>query len=358
MGDSRYYTPEQFFNIMLLTILIIIMVVGFMLCLYKVDRFKHWIRVMGCLLGLSIVGSYIAEIAYSLNSIALFGFISKMTILLYILVCAVFYVSYLISVKEDIQIKIAIILLFIVPTIIYINYPEYKNTTYILHVFNFIVLSNRFTKYRVSASVFSDVKKQMLDFVFIIGINGDVIFKSDKVSNSAFFANVGKINIYNIDEIFNDRVITRNAFGKKLIKLDGEEISYLQYHKKAILDHEDIVGYILTFTDITEFISMLDELSSKQEESSDINNELNLYKEKVYGIEREKEINSLLDEIAKTQQKAMLELKSKIEESKIGDKDFLIKIEELILIAKSDLKNVRDAVTAYVNYYDEGGYDD
>jgi hypothetical protein len=358
MGDGRYYTPEQFFSVLLFTSLIIFTVVIFMLSLYKVDRYKKWILTIFGLLGVSLLSAFIAEVAYAQTRINLMNALSKGTLICYLLVSLVFDFRYFMKDRNDRAFVAVTVFLFLFPFGIYVMRPDLVNVVYVIFVLDSIFLSHRFVKYRVSSSVFSDVKKLMLDYVFIIGINGEVIFKSDKVGNSPFFKESTRINSEKIESLFTNAAIMRNAFGKQLIKLNGDEIHYFQYHKKEIFDKGKIAGYILTFTDITELVTMLDQLRSKQEETSKINKELTRQKEIVYGLEREKEINSLLDEIVGTQQKAMHDLKYKIEKLNIEDDDFFEKTEALISNAKSDLKDVRDVVTAYINYYDEGGHDD
>lgn len=198
----------------------------------------------------------------------------------------------------------------------------------------------------------------MYDYVFIVDAKGDVIFKNDKTMDSTLFNESVEIKGDYIEAIFCDNVVIRNVFGEKFIKVSGKEIHYFKHHKKEIFDNEKVAGYILTFVDITELITMLDELSRKKEETSKRNTELHKHKEIVYDLEREKEINTLLEEITETQQKAILILKEKISKLNLRDDDFIPEIEKLILTAKSDLKDVREVVTAYINYYDKGAYDD
>ncbi|MFA9399258.1 MAG: hypothetical protein ACERKV_13470 [Clostridiaceae bacterium] len=361
MGDGRYYTPQQFLNIILFTTLIVIVTIGFMLCLYKVDKNKYWIRAMGSILGISLICSFLSEIAYTTVNINIFNTLSQVSLILYIIIGLIFYFKNFFFDKTKGSLFLIFLTLFFIPTTIYILNAEIRNLVYVFFVAHFLILSNRFVKYRVSSSIFHDVKKLILDYVFIVGINGDVIFKSDKVSNANIFKNISKININNInniENIFFEDAITRNAFGEQFIKIRGDQTLYFQYHKKKIFDKKNLAGYILTFVDITDLISMLDELSLQQEKMSKMNVELSRYKEIVYDIEKEKEINSLLSQITENQQKKMLVLKKRIEKLNVNDENFIDKIENLIIKAKSDLNDVRHAVTAYINYYDGGGYDD
>lgn len=357
MGDGRYYSLEQFFSIMVLTSLIIIMTISIMLSLYKVEKYKKTMAVSSALLGLSILSSFIATITYLPNKILLFYALSTVFLVIYLLLMFVFYV-YHFTKSYDRPILIIFFALYCLPTILFLLNPELKYFMYPLFVSNSVVLSNKFFKYPVSSSVFSDVKKLMLDYVFIIGINGDIIYQSDKISASKVFKKLRTIDIGRIEDIFYKDILIRNTFGKQFIKIVDTELFYFQYHKKEIYDKGKIAGYILTFADITELIAMLDELRNKQMEMARMNAKLIKNKEIVYSIEREKEIENLFDEIVGSQQEAMEELKNNIENLNNRNENFIPEIEKLIAIAKANLKDVRDVVTTYSCYYEEGGYDD
>ncbi|QRN85758.1 hypothetical protein JR334_00495 [Clostridia bacterium] len=356
MGDSRYYSPEQFFSIIVFTALIIMLTISFMLSIYKVERYKKTILTTSGMLGLSILSSFIAMVAHRPTDVFNFQALSVAFLIIYILLLFIFFTLDYMK-NRDCSMLIIFSTLFFIPTVGFIVNPGIKSFLYPLFVANSIVLSNKFVKYRVSSSVFSDVKKLMLDYVFIIGTSGEVIYESDKISASTIFKKLKRIDVNHIESIFCKPILTRNTFGKQFIKLEGDELFYFQYHIKEIFDKEKLAGYILTFTDITELIAMLDELRDKQTELATINRELIKTKEIVYAIEREKEIENLFDDIVGTQHQAMQELKSNIEKLNITDENFIPEIEKLIFVAKANLKDVRNVVTAYSSYY-EGGYDD
>jgi hypothetical protein len=358
MGDGRYYTSEQFVNMIWLTTLIIVVVIGLMLCLYKVERFKQWMRGIGVLLGLSLIGRFVAEIAYQQKHIYFFHGLSEAGVVLHGLLCVGFYISYFRNSPKDKRVWLIAITLLCLPTGMLLLNPALKNIAFLLFVVQFMLLSNRFVKYRVSSSMFSDVKLQILDYVFIVGIQGNIIFRSKKVSGAKRFKEIDEIDVNNVEDIFLGHVVSRNAFGNQFIKLVQDGTHYFQYHKKELYNKGKLAGYILTFVDITDLIFMLDELHEKQKEIAAIHTELIKYQEIVYEIEKEKEINHLLGEIANNQQKAMIELKDAMQELDIDDATVTEQMEMLTIKAKADLKNVREAVSAYMNYYEEEGYYD
>lgn len=225
------------------------------------------------------------------------------------------------------------------------------NIIYVLFSLHFMIVSHRFAEYKVSSSVFNDVKKLMLDYVFIISKNGDVIFRNDKTMDSDIFKDISFVNADNISELFTRKTTIRNAFSKQLIKVEGNVVRYFQYHRKEIIEKETLAGYILTFVDITGYISMLDNLSDNKEQTKKANLELDQYKDIVYDIEKEKEMNMILDEIANNQQKSMYILKDRLENLEIEDDSFLDDLDNISDDVKLNLANVRAAVTSYINYY-------
>lgn len=348
MGDGRYYTADQFFHIILFTALIILVVIVFMLNLYKVEKQKGSIRIMGGTLLLSLLCIFTYKVAYRNALIHLSQNLSIITLFLYLLVNAVLIVQN----TDDRKYTLGSFLppLF-VPFILQINLQTDISILYVLYSLHFVLISNRFTKYKVSSSVFSDAKKHILDYVFIISISGDLIFENDKVRNSPIFASHKTIDVEHIENVFNYRATIRNAFFKQFIKVESDITSYFQYHKKEIRVKDKVVGYILTFADVTELILMLDKLSANREQTKKTTLELDKYKDIVYDLEKEKEVNLLLHEIANNQQKGMYELKDALENIHIDDDNFLDQLEYLSEKAKSNLKDVREAVTSYIKYY-------
>jgi hypothetical protein len=349
MGDGRYYTSEQFFNIILFTTLIIFVVITFMFNLYKVDKYKKYITALGSLLLVSLVSAFISEVAYSIPVIIASDYLKSIALLAYLIGNTFL----LFKNKDDKNFIIPIyIILLLIPIVVIIKSKIEINITYILYVAIYIFISNRFAKYKVSSSVFTDVKKLMLDYVFIISMHGDVIFRNDKTINSDIFIESKIIDVVDISKMFTYETTIRKAFSKQFIKVDADNILYFQYHKKQILDKGKLAGYILTFVDITNLISMLDKLSENREQTKKTNLELDKYKDIVYDIEKEKEINNLLDDIANHQQKSMYILKKQLEELDINDDCFLDDLDNISEIAKSNLSDVRVAVTSYIKYYE------
>ncbi len=348
MGDGRYYTPDQFFNIIIFTSLIICIVIAFMNSHYKVETHKKYIQTLGLLLLVSLVSSFIFEIAYSTLVIYVSNYIKSIALFLYFLVNTML----ILKNRDDKKLNLRIsFLLLCIPTVVAVNFQINTSIIYVLFSTHFIIVSNRFAKYKVSSSVFNDVKKLMLDYVFIISINGDVIFRNDKTIASDIFKDARLVDVNNIPELFTKKTTIRNAFSKQLIKFEGDEVMYFQYHRKEIAEKGALAGYILTFVDITGFISLLDKLSDNREETRKANLELDQYKDIVYDIEKEKEMNILLDEIANNQQKSMYILKDRLENLDIEDDSYLDELDTISDDVKLNLADVRAAVTSYINFY-------
>ncbi|MDA3845601.1 MAG: hypothetical protein PF505_03520 [Vallitaleaceae bacterium] len=213
------------------------------------------------------------------------------------------------------------------------------------------VVSSILTPYHVSTSVFSDVRELMLDYVFITDEAGAIIYRNESVEKSEFFYKLSNIDLDCITSLFKDEVILKETYKKQIIELLSDKMYYLSYTKKQIIKGEQPAGYILTFSDISYMIDMLNELEQKEAETKHTNEELIAYKEIVYEVEKDKEINYLLTEVAANQQKSMERLKNDIKDLENIEEGFIEAVTQIIDYAKNDLQDVRQAVTTYRTYY-------
>lgn len=346
MGDGIYYTSKQFIDVIFFTIIIIYTLINVIFSFYKIDKCKFFIGVMGIALLLSFLSNFTMVLLENKAKISLFYNFSLVGQGIYLFLIFIFFIN---NYKENPVIKIGLLLIIVV--VISFTLKWQKMGCLFMAIYH-NVLCNSLIKYKVSHFIFSNVKKLIGDYVFIVDIHGNIVYRSDKVLKSKLFKEVGKISEENINDIFSKKPLCRDIFFKKVLKIQENPPLYFQYSKKNIYDKKNLVGNIITFTDISQLINMLDQLEKKGEEIFKINTKLIKYKEKVYEVEREKEINMLLNEIAQNQEKSMLELKISIEKLNLNNSNFLNEINKCIHVAKSDLKNVREAVTAYINYYE------
>lgn len=267
---------------------------------------------------------------------------------------------------ENVPFSITIFLLWIIPLLIYtsfiaLNFVQTQIVeliTYLLFAINLNLVAYYFMPYKVSSSIIQNVKDLMLDYVFIIDSSGKIMYRNHDVEDSTIFKKTTFINLQKIESIFSKEVIKRETYNKQFFKYSDEKTLYFSYSEKMILNKGIIAGHIITFVDITSLIEMLDQLKLKQQETEHMHNELSRYSKIVYNVEKEKEVNTLLTEIAQNQQKSMQSLKRALASlQKNSSEDcFMIDVEQVIIDAKRDLVEVRQAVSAYMSYY--GGEDD
>lgn len=354
MGDLRYYTFYQFNHIVILTVFIVVMTVAFMVNMYKSSVEKPYSRFIGLSIILLLISRFIVEVAFRELIINLFQYLEIFILFIFNILVFYMHANKMRKEKKLNEFQMFYLFSFFIPTIILCINDAYRYYVYASYIVYYCLIINKLSNYKMSSEIFNDVKKMMLDYVYIISDTGKIIFKNDKISESSLFREIIHIDINEIEKIFSEKAIIRESFGKRFIKIVGENCFYFQYRVKEIKNEDLIVGYILTFIDVSELVSMIDDLENKQIEIIKVNKELNHYKDVVYDMEKEKEINNLLQEIAKNQQESMLILKSEIEKLSIYSDDFYEEISKDIDIAKKDLKDVRKAVTAYMNYYNEG----
>jgi hypothetical protein len=205
----------------------------------------------------------------------------------------------------------------------------------------------------VTLSIFNNVKDLIMDYVFIIDKEGKIVYKNKGIDSVDFFKDVKSIQIENIFQMFNIPIELREAYEKKFIKItQNDVVYYYSYTIKSIFNEDEEVGNIITFVDITDLILLLDDLKKQQKHTQNINNELQAYSQNVFNLEKEKEINVLLDEITLNQEQSMMQLRSDIMEMVEKHEHFQLDLSEAIKEAKSDLSDVRAAVSTYMQYYE------
>jgi len=348
MGDGRYYSYDQFVGIICLTLLIVFIIVNLM-----IDYYKGKSRVVFALyviLGSSVFLNFIETIARADYLIYTSKRLSDVCIGIFV----VLYIYLLAGIKKSGEKKkmVSISSLFALSFIAIIFNFDAKIFIYILLAINLKILGEYFMPYSATTSIWGDIKEFVLDYVFIVDDNCKIIYKNNNMINSSIFNNLDRINLDDIEEIFANPSIIRKAYEKSFIKVLNYSM-YFQYNKKELLDGDKIIGYIITFTDITGLINMLDNLKLKQEQTKETNVKRAIYKDIVYEIEKEREINMLLEKIANNQQQSMKELKMEIKNlRKNMDSDFNANIVKTIEKAKENLTDVRNAVSEYMNYYE------
>ncbi len=348
MGDGRYYTFIQFFNVFLITILIVVFLVVFISAIFKISELKIFFIFSGVALFLVLILMFYIEVVVNVSIIPKLYFIINVMIVVYVLIAITFYIySFFYYNLKRYEVLQIILMLICIGCYIYFNSLRLIAIVFIIHYFVMVYVN---MEYKAGINVFASVKKMMLDYVFIIQDDGLVIFKNDKVRTSILFKDVNKIDINDIQSIFANKIKFSDDYFKQLIEIDSYKKFFFQYQIKDILREKNKIGYIITFVDVTEFINILGEINENRENLFKINVQLAGYKEKVYEIEREKEIDLLLDEIATNQYSLMKKLKKDIKNLSFDDENLEQKIDELLVLSKNDLKKVRDAVNTYVNY--------
>ncbi len=353
MGDGRYYTMLQFGSTVWLTLLLCAILPTIVLSYYKATRFKWRVAYAGILLSFTYLFHFIAEIIDIESSISTFYLLKNICLIVYV-ISGIYYVLniYLRGIKIDKFIAKLIFSLFFGAALIQLFLPNLWWLAYGMLTLQYMFLADQLMIYSLGVNLFSDINDMVLDYVFVTDDVGHLLFASDQVDKSDIFNLTEKLNLSDVSSFFVDEIDYKQQFGKKFIRLRRDTMRYFQYYKKEILENGIVVGYILTFVDISELILMIDEYDAKREVVFKNNVRLRRYKDRVYEIEREKEINRLLLEITQNQEKSLTTLYNQIRELKIEDKKFAVTIDNLIEHAKSDLKDVRLAVSAYKTYYE------
>ena len=378
MGDGRYYTVLQFFNTLILLILLMLITVNLVTILYQHVRreMSNWLIVLYGALGVTIMLRLAEEVVVATGLINLYSMIGRWLIILISLgifwaiaamVRKIYRDSTPITNGMNPDELIMLSGIFLMAIIVYgglvlmhhgwINF--YQLFYYGILAYTLNRLLALVAPYGISLRLFTYTKDMILDYVFITDCEGTIIFQNNNSETVSYFKPIKVLEIQNITSIFNRQVEHQQLRGKDYIKYDGgEDTLYFSYSVKPLLRNGTRVGGIITFTDVSGLMRLLEDLDQKNVDKERINKELQHYATIVYRLEKEKEIQQLLETIAENQEKSMLLLKEEIL-SAIQSKEeqgYMENIEGMILSAKENLHDVRNAVNTFRAYY--GGKDD
>lgn len=428
MGDGRYYTYYQFFDVILITFLAMFAIGSILYCHYRkntdTDIFHIYLSFSLIILFsiLKIVETIIPNLVYAsilrnvelgvllllLNLVLINNSIIKhnkrkiIPILIVLLMIIAFTEMFIISYKfHDISysyfykgllgISFVIISIFSIRDIFITTKNEEFSSNKVISGFRFlflvipafayliIVINNRsytcyfeillaisYTIYldfmfnmgsesSLSMLAFDKIGDMSTNYIFVIDTSYKLIYKNEAVQKSGFFAGVENIDISNITAIFiGDSIKNSTHFGKEYIRLKiGSEKNYFTYKIVSLNHNEEDIGYIITITNLTDLIKLLIDLENKKEQSKSANERLKNHSKVVYHLEKEKEINNLLEEIVSSRDEQMKYLSELISDTKdkIDDEHFEKYIDVSIKKSNEILEEVRLTVSKYREYY-------
>lgn len=264
------------------------------------------------------------------------------------------------SVYKNYGLALIITLFLLVPAVLYFI-MMIKNQDYLdfYEIFIYITLSIllNIMVYSKSESgltvrAFDKIGDIIDDYVFVTDTEGNLIYKNANVIKTNFFVDSEKLEINNIKGIYKlDTEIKENASGNEYIRVMYNGDYYFFTHKKGLLkDNGMIIGHIITIIDITGIMKLLYSLEDRKKKSKEANEKLKNYSKVVYHMEKEKEINSLLEDILLSREKEMQTLINMIEKLKSKD-DFQNEVDHVIDFNQKILEDVRKAVSAYRQHY-------
>ncbi len=413
MGDGRYYTYFQFFDIVLLTILTTVSVVSVLSFYYKKNKglnilyiFIPSIIILLFLIG-RVVETVIPNLVWALELRKVQGVLLLVALILCILskevierhykaICFLIPLMGFLAIHSTIFLKtydfhniiytgtykILVFLLLVVSSAYLLLEKKayiYKGICILLPlgIYVYMLMLNHsgicYMELVLSQSVivylniifslnsersnallaFDKIGNISTNYIFVVDHWSKVIYSNHVAKQSEFFGEVTKIK--NISEIFQcDFVQTYSQRGQACIKIKKKEQEfYFSYTIKKLHHLEKDIGKIITITNITELVLLLNALEAKKRESKKLNDELKNYSKVVYHLEKEKTINKLLEEVIINRDEQMSYLTNLIKDTKakMDDKTFEHYIEISIDKSNELLEAVRDTVTHYREYY-------
>lgn len=349
MGDGRYYTAQQFLTTLYLMAHILLSISLVILVFYRIDQYRKILRLMGFTLSISLISFMLKTVAIFGDRYRLYQALAYSTCIVYV-VTLIFYIIYRIKVHQRSYIGgeniASIMVLFIVFPLMYREQLLY---VYLILMINYILIVSKHLKYRLTNKVFDNVQKMILDYVLICDEEGKVVYRTQIMKNSNCFSDKKRIDTTNVTDIFTVDVIFRNIYDKDIIMIQSSENQYFQYIKKEITDKDKTIGYIFTYTDITQLINMLDIQERSREQIFRVGVKLKQYESRVYEIEKSREINLLMADITANQLSVMQALQKEMYALSVDDTLNKGKLKSIASKAKLSLQNVRSDVTKFLS---------
>lgn len=201
---------------------------------------------------------------------------------------------------------------------------------------------------------FDKIRKVSTNYIFVTDETYKLIYKNKAATKSGFFSELLNINASDFATIFKGNSVKKTTdLGKEYIRLEiNGDTKYFAYKKKYLESEHKHIGFIITITNITDLIKLLIDLERKKEESIIANEKLKKYSDVVYHVEKEKEINILLEEVLSLRDIQMQYLSKMIFDTKenLNGNNFESSVDDAIDLANEILDEVRDTVSQYRAY--------
>lgn len=213
----------------------------------------------------------------------------------------------------------------------------------------FSIIMNKQAPLGLTVLAFNRIGDIIQDYIFVTDMRGKVIYRNRKANQSEFFVKDEEIELGNIKKLYRtEPIIKQNSVGNEYAKLKHKKQTLYFTHKyEPLKDKEDTIGQIITIVDITKLMNLLYSLEDQKQKSKEANAKLRNYSEVVYHIEKEKEINTLLEEIVSSREKEMQSLINRIDALIDNEGDFVEQVDPVIRFNQKILEDVRKAVSTY-----------
>lgn len=427
MGDARYYTYTQFYNvlffmtyIMMLTGIIIsvyyrnkntrrinyiigIFVISFVMILSRFIEEVTYIRevgaymrilscigivfILGCIINIFMVnrGKWQERIGMVYSGMPLLYIVvsGKSIILLeYFFVEVIYanlYIYYLIfgcallavvfvttKTKMDSIGEIVFSIVVTLPIFIYVIERVFERTVEVHYYVSFIstiiiyiiVLNDR--SLQVISKIFDNIEKHLEEVIIVTNDNGVIVQSNiDEEKFQQLFGITKKIDRLKPYKIFAHKLI-KSVIKDELYEVKvmiKEEVRTFTIKIHELRNTKKRLGFLLIIKEITEISNMLLELTNSNITLANINKELTDYSEVIYSYETEKGINDMMSEINEHLGHQIIELslvtQKACNEVKLNSELSEQAIDDVMILAKKNLQEVRNTVTKYKSVSEE-----
>lgn len=203
---------------------------------------------------------------------------------------------------------------------------------------------------------FDEVSKNSSKYLFILDKNYSIIFANRSAISSDLFNRIKTIDIDNLTKLFKHEAKEEidSANNKYIaVKHEKELIKYYSYNILDVKKEKKTLSYVLSIEDISEIMDLSLSLHKKKIRTEYFNQKLEQYSKIVYNIEKEKQVNKLLEKIIENREQQMKDLSKRLVNllDKIDDTNFENLIEDTIQNTNNILIDVRATVSKFRENY-------
>jgi hypothetical protein len=209
--------------------------------------------------------------------------------------------------------------------------------------------SHRPNQKSISGIMFKSLYDMLPDAIFILNQEGHIIFRNQSSKHDDYTVD-SIVQLDSLTSVFNHKVSVIRSRADMIEVKVLDDYFFLQI--KPIMEDGMLKAHLISVSKVTELMAMINTLKDKEHEANQLNKKLMHYSQIVYDVEKEMNIQNILNKVMDIEGKRINQLLAMLETLKDNPHN----IGRAIELNKKILEEIRSAVGAYRTYFG-GTYD-